>query len=218
MYFLGFDTTGEIGSVGCRGEEGEEMLVSYRVHKGHFEHLDWAVEEILQRCKLDINDVTGVVVVSGPGYYTGIRVGAAYAKGLAVAAGINIAYVDTFTSALFSLDSGRYLVAVDMGRGCCCVAAVNKENTGMVVERISEVTRDALLELKELHDGTYRPVGRAFIAAGLKPESVVSDGSNALNAIRAAIMHRAFVNPLETHLQYECPAICPSTNKQERKI
>ena len=48
------------------------------------------VEELLNENKISWNDINYVALTNGPGYFTGIRVGAAYASGVAYAAGAKI--------------------------------------------------------------------------------------------------------------------------------
>ncbi len=46
-------------------------------------------EEFLAEKNLTVRDITAVAVTVGPGYFTGIRIGMAYAAGLACALGVN---------------------------------------------------------------------------------------------------------------------------------
>ena len=52
--------------------------------------------EILRRCNTTWNDLDYIALTNGPGYFTGIRVAASYATGLAYACGKNIIPVSTF--------------------------------------------------------------------------------------------------------------------------
>ncbi|KUK07822.1 MAG: Glycoprotease family, partial [Caldanaerobacter subterraneus] len=41
------------------------------------------IDELLKRCGVSIGDITHIAVSEGPGSFTGLRIGAATAKGLA---------------------------------------------------------------------------------------------------------------------------------------
>ena len=47
-------------------------------------------EDIIRRNYITFSDIDYIALTNGPGYFTGIRVGAAYASGLAYACGVNI--------------------------------------------------------------------------------------------------------------------------------
>lgn len=53
--------------------------------KEHASFLQPAVQQLLQKCGLQISDLKAVGVVNGPGSYTGLRVGLASAKGICYA-------------------------------------------------------------------------------------------------------------------------------------
>ena len=52
-------------------------------------------EKILTENNLSFNDINYIALTNGPGYFTGIRVGAAYASGLAYAVGAKIIQIST---------------------------------------------------------------------------------------------------------------------------
>ncbi|MBQ7569551.1 MAG: tRNA (adenosine(37)-N6)-threonylcarbamoyltransferase complex dimerization subunit type 1 TsaB, partial [Synergistaceae bacterium] len=53
------------------------------------------VEELLKNSGVSFSDINYIALANGPGYFTGIRVGAAYAAGLAFALGIKIIPVNS---------------------------------------------------------------------------------------------------------------------------
>lgn len=70
-----------------------EMIWTSRVH--HTVELAPAVAEILQRVGASPADVSAIAVATGPGSFTALRVGLAFAKGMAVARKIPIVGVPT---------------------------------------------------------------------------------------------------------------------------
>ena len=69
----------------------------------HSERLMAMVDHLLQDCGWDIAQVDGLAVSVGPGSFTGLRVGIATVKGLAMALGLPVAAVPTLDALAFNL-------------------------------------------------------------------------------------------------------------------
>jgi tRNA threonylcarbamoyladenosine biosynthesis protein TsaB len=92
---LGIDTCGPAGSVAL-GRVGTEVQILGETElegRSYSATLITAIGELLTRFGLRVADVGAIVAVSGPGSFTGVRVGLSAAKGLAEAAGIPIVAV-----------------------------------------------------------------------------------------------------------------------------
>lgn len=64
----------------------------------HGEQLTLFIQEVLKDAQLTMSDLNGVVLSSGPGSYTGLRIGASTAKGICYALSIPLIAVDALTS------------------------------------------------------------------------------------------------------------------------
>lgn len=86
---VAFDTATPVASVAL-GEAGEAPLARrfLRTQRGHAASLVPAVRDLLDESGVSRDDLRGVVVGAGPGSFTGLRVGAATAKGLVRALGV----------------------------------------------------------------------------------------------------------------------------------
>ena len=120
MYLLGIDTTGKSGGVTLA--EGDEHtyreLESSPIAGGTFSaQLVPTLAALLKQRQLGIRDLGGIAVASGPGSFTGLRVGLGAVKGLAETSGKPIAKV-SLLEALASLaeTEGMVAVALDAGR------------------------------------------------------------------------------------------------------
>ena len=85
MLVVAVDTSGRKGSIAlCRGDlESFELLQLISLEGGTYSaQLMPRIAEVLKLNKLDKTQVDGFVVVSGPGSFTGLRVGLATLKGL----------------------------------------------------------------------------------------------------------------------------------------
>ena len=85
---LAFDTSTAVGSIaiGRSGDLIESSTLS--VQSAHSERMLPAIHEALGRAGVSAADLEAVVVGSGPGSFTGLRIGAALAKGLCFARGL----------------------------------------------------------------------------------------------------------------------------------
>jgi tRNA threonylcarbamoyladenosine biosynthesis protein TsaB len=68
------------------------------VGRGHTEKLLAAVETVLSRSSVALEDLDAIAVSIGPGRFSGLRVGLATAKGLAAASGIPVVPVETLAA------------------------------------------------------------------------------------------------------------------------
>ena len=82
---LNIDTSTELASV-CLNNNAQ--LVAYRQNEQQKEHASFvhlAIQQIMNEAAKELSDLDAIAVTSGPGSYTGLRVGMATAKGLCFA-------------------------------------------------------------------------------------------------------------------------------------
>lgn len=84
--------------------------------KGHQERLASMVNEVMGQAGLRFQDLDRIGVTVGPGSFTGLRVGVAFAKGLAAALGKPCVGVDTL-AALVAEEPGVAAALIDARRG-----------------------------------------------------------------------------------------------------
>lgn len=80
------------------------------------------------------SDITAIGVVTGPGSFTGIRLGIAYAKGVAM--GLNVPVVGISAFDLYLAETPDAFVAIDSGRGDFFVAANGLEPQTMGIDEL----------------------------------------------------------------------------------
>ena len=93
MKILAIDTTSDLGSIAI--VEGDHVIEEVVLQSGDgFAHVLFGeIEQLLARHGLSLNDIEGFASASGPGTFTGVRVGLAAVKGLAEAMGRKVAAV-----------------------------------------------------------------------------------------------------------------------------
>lgn len=91
-------------------------------------------ENFLNENGVKWSDLTAVGVVVGPGSFTGIRLGIAYAKGLGL--GLNIPVIPVNAFEIYLRDTPDAFVAIDSGRGDFFVAANGLEPCTMSIDDV----------------------------------------------------------------------------------
>lgn len=122
MLILAIDTSGRHGSIAlCRGDgRSFETLQLAELEGGTYSaRLIPTISEILQQNKIKMADVDGFVLISGPGSFTGLRVGLATVKGLCEVLHKPLATVSMFEAVAVIYGAERETVSaiLDAGRG-----------------------------------------------------------------------------------------------------
>lgn len=143
--------------------DGEALAVrSEPMERGHQERLGPMVEALFHEAGVQPREVDRVAVTLGPGSFTGLRVGIAFAKGVALGLGKPLVGVGTL-QALAAGSSGRCaaVIAAPHGRVYCQAFA-----KGRAVEEPSiEETDDAVARLRGQVDRVVGPAVEAFADA-----------------------------------------------------
>jgi tRNA threonylcarbamoyladenosine biosynthesis protein TsaB len=139
MLILGVDTSGKNGSIALvRLEQGTpQTLEVVPLEGGTFSaQLVPQISELLQRHGLTKRDIDAFAVVSGPGSFTGLRVGLAAIKALAEVLQKPIAAVSLLEAvSRASEKKGEVLAALDAGRGEIYLAEYSVSETRTTLRR-----------------------------------------------------------------------------------
>lgn len=73
------------------------------VEKSHGQMIISKIQDLLKSSELEISSIDAIVVQTGPGSFTGLRIGIAAAKGIAVAFNIPVVSINLFEIASFKL-------------------------------------------------------------------------------------------------------------------
>ncbi len=106
---LAIDTATSTTIVALKRPAGEPEVAAWPAGQRHGEELLTGVERLLLRCGVELAQLGGIVIGTGPGAFTGLRVGLATAKGLAQALAIPIVGIPT-SAALLAAGPGRALL------------------------------------------------------------------------------------------------------------
>lgn len=99
---LAMETSGPVGSVALHAGGAVVARVFLGEPSGHAASLIPALAQVLEEAGVARRQLDGVVVGAGPGSFTGVRVAAAAAKGLAHALGVPLWPVSSFLGAVLT--------------------------------------------------------------------------------------------------------------------
>ncbi len=77
--------------------------------------LPGAVRDFLAENNVNLSDISSVGVVVGPGSFTGIRLGIAFAKGIAMGLGVKLVPINAFE--IYHVKNPAAFIALDSGKG-----------------------------------------------------------------------------------------------------
>lgn len=103
MKILAIDSSGLVASVAILEEDN--MLAEYTVNykKTHSQTLLPMLDEIVKMIEMDLSEIDAIAIAKGPGSFTGLRIGSATAKGLALALKKPIISIPTVEGIAFNL-------------------------------------------------------------------------------------------------------------------
>jgi len=198
MICLTLDTAGT-ACAACLYDSARDVVlaeISEDIGKGHAERLMGVISNVMTKAKVTYQDIGRVITTTGPGSFTGIRVGVATARGFGV--GLNIpvvgisnleAILDEFTADRIGGSTLQRVtmlgVAMNAGRGqAYCLfnfATALKEANRPFVADIEDI-REALASLKQ----PFLLCGSAA-SAMIEPESTNPASSHARTYANASI-------------------------------
>ena len=103
MKLLALDSSGLVASVAVM--EDDTMVAEYTMNykKTHSQTLVPMLDQMSKMIELDLNTIDAIAIASGPGSFTGLRIGSATAKGLGLALNKPIIPVPTVDALAYNL-------------------------------------------------------------------------------------------------------------------
>lgn len=119
MKILAIETSTMLGGVAIADEKGLIAETRLNVKSTHSERLMATIDEQLRQSEMTLNDIDVFAVASGPGSFTGLRIGLSTAKGLCYATGRPLVMVPTLDAFARSFPFSKHPVCVmlDARRG-----------------------------------------------------------------------------------------------------
>jgi tRNA threonylcarbamoyl adenosine modification protein YeaZ len=111
---LAIDTSAAQCAVALLGA-GDPVSERQAMDRGHAEHLFPMIEAVLKRADASYADLTRIAVCTGPGSFTGVRIGVAAARGRALGRGIPVIGVSRLEA--LAAEAGAPVTICLAGRG-----------------------------------------------------------------------------------------------------
>jgi tRNA threonylcarbamoyladenosine biosynthesis protein TsaB len=187
MIVLGLDTC--LASCSVAVLEGHRVLASARevMARGHQERLAPMAREVMAEAGLAFDRLDRIAVTIGPGSFTGLRVGIAFAKGLALA--LNRPAVGLGTLEVLAAEAdGLVFPAIDARRDQLYLQAFEDGRALMAPDALTaEVATARLAELAQGRPFTLVGSGAALLT-GFAPSArvVAAEGADARHVARLA--------------------------------
>jgi tRNA threonylcarbamoyladenosine biosynthesis protein TsaB len=153
MKVLALDTCLDACSVAVCEDGSAIAALSEPMSRGHQERLAPMAAEVMARAGLTFDALGLIAVTVGPGSFTGLRVGLAFAKGLALALGLPCVGVGSLEALATSetgneADGGFIVAAVDARRGQVYLQAFIDGRAAMAPDALApEIAAARLAEL-----------------------------------------------------------------------
>ena len=181
MLLIAIDTSGRNGSVAlCRGDQDSFTTLQMMTVEGgtYSARLMPVIAELLTHQQLSKEQIDAFVVVSGPGSFTGLRVGLATAKGLCEVLQKPLVAVSMLEAVAVARGprDGHVAVALDAGRGEIYVGEfeIASSRASVVSEYISKLDAFAV-EAAARKLGVLSPdakIVEALVASGAAAQQV----------------------------------------------
>ncbi|MFV0528483.1 MAG: tRNA (adenosine(37)-N6)-threonylcarbamoyltransferase complex dimerization subunit type 1 TsaB [Lachnospiraceae bacterium] len=165
MKLVAIDSSGMVASVAILEED--QLLAEYTIHhkKTHSQTLLPMLDEIVGMVELEMNTIDAIAVAAGPGSFTGLRIGAATAKGLGLALQKPLLKVSTLAGLAGNLYQTQGLVCpvMDARRRQVYTGLYRWQEGGLLT--VEEDTAIPAAELVEKINGYHETV--TFVGDGI---------------------------------------------------
>lgn len=153
MKILAIDSSGIVASAAVADDNNiiSEFTVNNR--KTHSQTLLPMIDQVVKMSEVPLKDIDAIAVASGPGSFTGLRIGSATAKGLGLALDKPVVPVPALEGIAYraACFGGIICPLMDARRNQVYAAAYRMESGSLVniIEQKAVVLRDILSELSE---------------------------------------------------------------------
>ncbi len=135
---LGIDTATRTASLALYDVDGVRGETTWWAHENHTVSLIPQLTQLLHLCRVDLDQIQAIAIATGPGSFTGLRIGLSVAKGLALVRSLPLIGVPTLDASAhaFAQQALPIWALLQAGRGRYAAAPYSVQNGR--VERASD--------------------------------------------------------------------------------
>lgn len=190
MRILGFDSSGLVASVAV--VEEDSLIAEYTMNhkKTHSQTLLPMLDEMLAMAEISLDTIDGLAIAAGPGSFTGLRIGSATVKGLALALDIPVIPVPTLEALAYNLwgSDGLICPIMDARRNQVYTGCYSFDQNEKLITEMDQIPMD-MEELIALLNRKGRKV--IFLGDGVVPyRKKIVDGMKIPYTFAPAHMNR----------------------------
>jgi tRNA threonylcarbamoyladenosine biosynthesis protein TsaB len=139
-FLLAVDTSTRFASLALYDGVSVRAEMTWESPRRHTVELAPKVVAMLNQLQVEVSALTGLAVALGPGSFTGLRIGMALVKGLALARGIPLVGIHTLDVTVYPLSRrrGKLYAALQAGRGRICLGSFRWRRGGW--RQVGELT------------------------------------------------------------------------------
>ncbi len=181
---LGIDTSSTTLSLGLLKDGEQHTSFSRYVKNSHSEHITSAINSFLSLAEITVDDITRCAVVTGPGSFTGLRIGISFAKGMFITKETSILPISTLQNMAFAapIQEGIINVAIDARQDFLFFAQYEKcNNSFKVLKEDEKISKEQFLSL--ITDDAYTLYDTAGNTRSTLFETLSSKNSASLSTL-----------------------------------
>ncbi len=153
-----------LGACGVGLAYQQEIRIRDSMHnpRAYAQHLAPIVQNMLKNARITSQDVAQVLVCTGPGSFTGVRVGMAFAKAFAYGCSVPCLGLSLFDAFANDMGTRDFLVALDTKCGDFYSAIYQKEQkpvyTILTKEKVEAYGEEGVLIFSDIIHVDYQPL------------------------------------------------------------
>lgn len=148
MNILAINTTNNLSEV-CY--KSESKTISKKIDSPYSENIMKTIQAVLDEAKTELSNINAIGIVTGPGSFTGIRIGMAAVKGMCFGANIPCVAINSFDLISYNIQDSDYIALLDSGNADCYYAIISdkkaKEMGFATIENLAEFAKQKNLKI-----------------------------------------------------------------------
>lgn len=179
MKILGIESAALVASVAIIDENVTIAEYTTNFKKTHSETLLPMLNEIVKMTGVDLKELSAIAISGGPGSFTGLRIGAASAKGLGLALDLPLIHVPTLDAMALNIYSSDALIVPIMDARRNQVYTGIYKNVGKleVIRESMAIFIDELLDILREIDKEEKIIRTVFLGDGVPVFKEYIDGN-----------------------------------------